>query len=123
MFRVGVLFIIFFILPLIINFSMSFTSYNVQAMLGISNVITLSLWLSIVCGLMFQMPLITHYLIQSGIVDSKTIKDKRPYVVVGLLIIAAILTPPDVVSQIMLFVPTYLLFELGFLFSRGKRNE
>lgn len=103
---------------------MSLATGNIQAVFGISNVMNLSLWLTIVFGLMFQMPLITYSLIKSGIIDYSTIADKRPYVVVILLILAAILTPPDVVSQVMLFIPTYALFELGLLFSkiRGK-NE
>lgn len=122
LFICGVLFCLFFILPLIINFGISFATSNIQAVFGISNVITLSLWLAVVFGLMFQTPLFVHSLIKFGILDYDTIADKRPYVVVGLLIIAAILTPPDIVSQIMLFIPTYLLFELGLLFSKGKND-
>lgn len=118
LFILGVIFCIFTILPLIINFGMSFSNGNIQAVFGISNVINLSLWLSVVFGLMFQTPLVVHSLIKSGIVDYKTVADKRRYVVVILLICAAILTPPDIVSQVMLFVPTYLLFELGLLFSK-----
>ena len=68
---------------------------------------------------MFQMPLATYALIKFGIVDYETISNKRPFVVVGLLILAAILTPPDIVSQVMLFMPTYALFEVGLLFSRN----
>lgn len=123
LFVCGVLFCLFLILPLIINFGMSFATGQIQAVFGISNVINLSLWLAVVFGLMFQMPLVTYSLIKSGIVDYETIADKRPYVVVGLLILAAVLTPPDVVSQVMLFIPTYALFEFGLLFSRGKKYE
>ena len=123
LFICGVLFCLFFILPLIINFGMSFQAVNIQAVFGISNVVNLSLWLMVVFGLMFQMPLITHSLIKSGIIDYETIADKRPYIVVILLIIAAILTPPDIISQIMLFVPSYSLFELGLLFSKKGREE
>lgn len=118
LFILGVAFCVFVILPLIIKFGISFATPNIQAVFGISNVVTLSLWMAVVFGLMFQMPLLTHALIKYGIVDYKTISDKRPYVVVILLIIAAILTPPDVLSQVLLFTPTYLLFELGLLFSR-----
>lgn len=123
LFILGALFCLFVILPLIINFGMSFSNENVQAVLGISNVVTLALWLILAFGVMFQMPLIVRALINSDIVSIDTIKNSRPYVIVGLLIIAGILTPPDVVSQIMLFAPTYLLFELGLLFSRKKKDE
>lgn len=123
LFICGALFCLFLILPLIINFGMSFATSNVQAVFGISNVVNLSLWLTVVFGLMFQMPLITHFLIKSEIVDYATIADKRPYVVVILLVLAAVLTPPDIVSQVMLFVPTYALFELGLLFSKNSKGE
>ena len=111
LFITGSLFCLFVILPLIINFGMSFSTSNIQAVLGISNVVNLSVWLILAFGVMFQLPLITHALIKADIVSFETIRNSRPYVIVGLLIIAGILTPPDVVSQIMLFAPTYLLFE------------
>ncbi len=124
LFILGSMFCLFVILPLIINFGMSFSTSNIQAVLGISNVVNLSIWLILAFGVMFQLPLVTHALIKSEIVSYDTIKNSRPYVIVGLLIIAGILTPPDVVSQVMLFTPTYLLFELGLLISRSKnKNE
>ena len=118
LFILGVLFCLFFILPLIINFGLSFANDNLKAVLGISNIVSLSLWLSIIFGVMFQFPLITYSLIKSKIVSYQSVKDKRPYVFVIILIIAAILTPPDVVSQLMLAIPTYLLFEIGLYFSK-----
>lgn len=123
LFIIGSLFCLFVILPLIINFGMSFSTSNIQAVLGISNVVNLSLWLILSFGIMFQLPLVTHSLIKSGIVSYDAIKNARPYVIVILLILAGILTPPDVVSQVMLFTPTYLLFELGLLFSRSKSKD
>lgn len=116
----GVLFCIFFILPLIIKFGMSFSSSNIKAVFGISNIINLSLWMSISFGLMFQLPLITYSLIKSDIIPYESISDKRSYVIVGILIMAGILTPPDVISQILLALPTYMLFELGLFFARRK---
>ena len=120
LFVTGVLFCIFFILPLIIKFGLSFSSSNIKAVFGISNIINLSLWMSISFGLMFQLPLITYSLIKSDIIPYESISDKRYYVIVGILIIAGILTPPDVVSQILLALPTYMLFELGLFFARRK---
>lgn len=120
LFILGVLFCIFFILPLIIKFGISFSTSNIKAVFGISNIINLSLWMSISFGLMFQLPLITYSLIKSDIISYDSISDKRPYVIVGILIIAGILTPPDVVSQILLALPTYMLFEIGLFFARKK---
>lgn len=118
LFILGVLFCLFFILPLVINFGMSFVTPEIKAMFGISNIITIALWLSVVFGIMFQFPLITYALVRSGLVTCEGVKDKRPYVFVGILFLSALLTPPDVVSQIMLTVPTYLLFEIGLYFSK-----
>lgn len=125
LFIIGILFCLFFILPLLINFGISFATPDIQAVFGISNVITMALWLSIVFGLMFQFPLITYALIRSDIASYTTVCQKRPYVFVGILIVAALLTPPDVVSQLMLTTPTYLLFEAGLFFAkiRGKKQK
>ncbi len=118
LFILGVIFCLFLIIPFIIKFGMSFISSNVQAVFGISNVVNLALWLSIVFGIMFQLPLITFYLIKTEIISYEAMANKRPYVIVILLIMAGILTPPDIVSQIMLAIPSYFLFEGGLLFAR-----
>ena len=123
LFIIGVLFCLFFILPMLINFGISFATENVQAVFGISNVVTTALWLSVVFGLMFQFPLVTYSLIRADIVSYETVKNKRPYIIVGILIVAALLTPPDVVSQVMLATPTYLLFEAGLYFSRRIKHS
>ena len=127
LFVFGVLFCIFTILPLVINFGMSFAGNNIQAVFGISNVINMALWLGFVFGLMFQVPLIVYLLIKWDIVEYETISSIRPYVLVCLLVLSALLTPPDIISQILLFSPTYILFELGLCFSkltcRSKKSE
>ncbi len=123
LFVCGAAFCIFFILPLIINFGVSFATSDIKAMFGVSNIISLALWLSVVFGLMFQFPLVTYSLIRSGIVSYETVRDKRAYVLVIVLIIAALLTPPDVVSQLMLATPTYLLFEAGLYFAGRKTKK
>ncbi len=123
LFVCGVLFCIFFILPLLINFGLSFVTSDIKAVFGISNVVSMALWLSVVFGLMFQFPLITYSLIRSRLVSYEAVRHKRPYVLVGILITAALLTPPDIVSQLLLSIPTYLLFEAGLFFARPKRNR
>lgn len=123
LFILGALFCLFVILPLIINFGMSFATSNIQAVLGVSNIINLSLWMILAFGLMFQLPLITYSLIKSGFVEYETFVHIRPYVIVVILIIAGILTPPDILSQVLLFTPTYLLFELGLLCSKFRKDK
>lgn len=121
LFSTGVIFCLFTILPLIIKFGMSFAGNNIQAVFGISNIINLSLWLGFIFGLMFQVPLIVHLLIKWDIISYNAVSSKRPYIVILILILSGLLTPPDVVSQIMLSAPTYLLFELGLLFSKHTK--
>lgn len=123
LFVAGVAFCVFLIMPMVINFGMSFSSSNINPMFGISNVINMTLWMSLAFGVMFQMPLITIALIKSGIISYESVSDKRPYVIVLILILAAIFTPPDVVSQLMLGIPTYLLFEAGLLFARKYKGK
>lgn len=119
LFIIGAIFCFLFILPLIIRFGASFATSEIKAVLGISNIISLCLHLTIVFGIMFQFPLITYALIRSNIISYKTISDRRPYVFTFILIISAILTPPDIISQLILTIPTYILFELGLYFSKN----
>lgn len=121
LFIIGVLFCLFFILPMVMRFSFTFITDNIRPTLGISNVISLALWLSLIFGIMFQFPLITFALIRSNIVSYKTVKSKRAYVFVGILIMSGLLTPPDIISQLLLTLPTYALFEVGLLF--GKTSD
>lgn len=122
LFILGVAFCLFVMLPFVIKFGLSFATQNINAMFSISNVVNLALIMSLSFGVMFQMPLITHALIKSGLMSYESISDKRPYVIIIILIIAGILTPPDIVSQITLGLPTYLLFELGLIFSRNIKS-
>ena len=70
---------------------------------------------------MFQAPVVVLLVVKFGLVSAETLAYARPYVMTGILILSAILTPPDIVSQIMLAVPTWLLFELGLM--AAKRIE
>lgn len=121
LFAFGVVFCLVFILPAVISFGMGFAGSHIQALLGVSNVVDLALHLSVVFGLMFQFPLITYALIKSGFVDYADVCQKRPYVFMGILILSAFLTPPDIASQLLLTLPTYLLFEGGLLAARGRK--
>ena len=122
LFIIGVLFCLFFILPLVIRFGLSFISDNIQAVFGIGNIVSLALWLSLIFGVMFQFPLVTYALIRFNMVSYETIKSKRAYVFLGILILSGLLTPPDIISQLMLTIPTYGLFEIGLFFGRKQKT-
>ncbi|AWM79895.1 twin-arginine translocase subunit TatC [Gammaproteobacteria bacterium ESL0073] len=113
LFLLGVAFCIALILPLVMKFSAGFATPNLQPMLGLASFLSLCGMLIIAFGVMFEVPLVVLIAVKFGVVSTATLKDKRPYVIVIILILAAILTPPDVVSQLMLGIPTYLLFEVG----------
>lgn len=128
LFATGAAFCLFILMPLVVKFGMSFSTPNLNPVFGLSNIIGLSLMMALAFGVMFQMPLITIALIRSGIVSYDTVSNLRPYIIVVILILAAIFTPPDVVSQLMLGIPTYLLFEAGLFFAKhsaagGKAGE
>ena len=121
LFIAGVAFCLVVCFPLIVEFGMSFAGSQLLPVFGVSNLVSLALWLSLAFGCMFQFPLVTYALIRGGIVSYETVCNKRPYVVVAILLVAALLTPPDIVSQLMLGCQTYLLFEAGLLFARRYR--
>ena len=123
LFILGAAICIVFVLPLIIRFSMSFATENIKPILGISNFLSLSGWLMLAFGLMFQFPVAIYFLVKFDIVSIDTLRRKRPYVIIILLLIAALLTPPDVISQLLLFIPTYFLFELGIIFAKLTKRQ
>jgi len=69
-------------------------------------------------GIAFEVPIATILLVWIGIITPESLAEKRPYIILGALVIGMLMTPPDVISQIMLAVPMWLLFELGLFFSR-----
>jgi len=69
-------------------------------------------------GVSFEIPIFTIVLVWAGIVTPAELSEKRPYVIVGVFVIAMFLTPPDALSQTLLAVPMWMLFESGLLFSR-----
>ena len=115
----GIVFCAGLILPMIMRFSASFASSELQPILGLAGFLGLAGWLMLAFGIMFQSPIVVLILVRMGLISVDSLRKKRPYVVVAILVIAAVLTPPDVVSQILLAVPTWLLFELG-LYAAGK---
>lgn len=119
LFILGVAFCIYFILPMVMKFSISFATPSLQPMIGLSSFMNLAMSFMLAFGVMFQFPLIVLALVHFNIVSAESIQDKRSYVIVLILILAAIFSPPDIISQLVLAVPTYLLFEIGVLIAKG----
>ena len=115
LFFAGVAFCIVAILPMLMRFSAEFASEEIRPVLGLSRFLNLAGWLSLAFGLMFQAPVVVLLAVRFGFTTAEKLRRKRPYVMTVILIAAAVLTPPDVVSQLMLAIPTWLLFEAGLL--------
>lgn len=120
LFIAGAAFCVGAILPLIVRFASSFASDYLRPVLGLSNFLSLAGALIVAFGAMFQMPVAVFIAVRFGLVRVEALRRGRPYVLIVILIIAAILTPPDIVSQLLLATPTWLLFEFGlFLAARA----
>jgi sec-independent protein translocase protein TatC len=124
LFVLGSTFCILFILPLLMSFSNSFSTHTIRPLIGLSSFLGLASWLIVAFGVMFQFPIIIMVCVRFNILQHSFLSSKRAYIIVIILILSAILTPPDMLSQILLALPSYLLFELGlFLSKRFERNK
>ncbi len=118
LFILGVVFCFYIVLPTLFNFISKTKAPNIEMLADINKYFDLVLSLLIIFGIAFQMPIITYLLIYFKIVTHKKIISLRKYMFVIMFIIAAIVTPPDIISQIMLAIPLYLLYEIGILLSK-----
>ncbi len=118
LFYAGIAFAYFVILPILFKFLPSIAPENVIYMPDITSVLDISLKLFFAFGLAFQVPIVTLLLIWSGISSVESLSKKRPYIIVGAFIFGMLLTPPDVISQTLLALPMWLLFEMGLIFAK-----
>lgn len=114
----GIAFVQFFVLDKMFGFIQGFTPDSVNATPDIASYVEAILSLYLAFGLAFQVPIVVMLLVRFGIVTVDKLKSFRGYFIVVAFIIAAIVTPPDVISQIALAVPMCLLYELGIIGSR-----
>jgi sec-independent protein translocase protein TatC len=115
LFFIGMAFAYFLVFPVVFGFISSTAPVGVAVMTDINKYLDFVLTLFVAFGVTFEVPVVVIVLVQMGMVSVAKLKEIRPYVVVGAFVIGAIFTPPDVVSQIMLAVPLWLLYELGIL--------
>ena len=118
LFVTGALFFLFFIARLCLRFFLNFGEFiGVTAIWTFDKYISFVTMLMLVFGLAFQMPIAIFVLNKTGLVSIESFKKSRKYVIVAIFFIAAVATPPDVISQIALAIPLYALFEFGILLS------
>jgi sec-independent protein translocase protein TatC len=123
LFYLGVAFAYFVVAPLALAFFTTAAPVGVTVMTDIEAYLDFVLMLFFAFGVCFEVPIFTIVLVWSGFTTVESLVQKRPYVIVGAFVIGMFLTPPDVISQTLLALPMWLLFEVGLLFARLKMRH
>ena len=118
LFYAGMAFAYFVVFPLVFGFFTTVGPTGVTVMTDIDAYLSFVLKLFLAFGLAFEIPVATMLLIKAGIASPESLKEKRPYVFIGCFVIGMLVTPPDVISQTLLAVPMWLLFEVGLIGAR-----
>lgn len=118
LFYVGIAFAYYVVFPLIFAFVSAFAPDGVTYMPDITDYVGFVMMLVIVFGLAFETPIATVLIVWTGLTTTENLGKARPYVFLGAFVVGMLLTPPDVISQIILAIPVYLLYELGILLAK-----
>jgi sec-independent protein translocase protein TatC len=118
LFYSGIAFAYFIIFPIVFAFFTSMAPEGIVIATDISSYLDFILKLFIAFGIAFEVPIAVLILCWSGISTREKLKDKRPYIIVGAFILGMLLTPPDVISQTLLALPMWMLFELGLILAK-----
>lgn len=113
LFFTGMAFAYFAFFPMVFGFMAKFAPVGVSWMTDIEKYFSFVLTMFLAFGATFEVPVIVIVLVKMGFVRVEKLREWRPYVIVGAFVIGAIFTPPDVISQLMMALPMWLLFELG----------
>ena len=125
LFYAGMAFVYYLVFPLVFPFFVQVNPDDVNIATDIHSYLDFVLKIFFAFGIAFEIPIATMLLAWSGIATAESMAHKRPYVIVGCFIVGMLLTPPDVISQLLLAGPSWLLCELGVFFARfiEKREE
>ncbi|QMT33634.1 twin-arginine translocase subunit TatC [Conchiformibius steedae DSM 2580] len=123
LFAAGVAFCYFLVFPAAFRFLAAMTPEGVNMATDIGNYLSFVLGMFLAFGAAFEVPVAVVLLYRGGAVSLETLKAARPYVVVGVFVVAAVVTPPDVLSQVMLALPMLALYEIGLLVCRSMRRD
>lgn len=119
LFFIGVIFSYFLIVPLMVNFLGNYSvSQDVLNRISLSSYISSVVSVTFAVGVVFELPILVYFLTKIGVVTPGFLKKNRKYMIVVLLIVSAIITPPDMFSQVLVFVPLWALYELSILVSK-----
>ncbi len=123
LFYAGIAFAYFVVLPLVFGFFTGIGPEGISFMPDISNILDFSLKIFFAFGIAFEIPVATFLMVLSGMTTVESLSGKRPYIFLGCFVVGMLVTPPDVISQTILALPMYLLFEAGVLASRLIRTQ
>ncbi len=118
LFYCGIAFAYFVIFPILFGFFIGIAPEGVAVMTDIGQYLDFIIAIFLAFGIAFEVPVATFLIIAAGATSADKLAQKRPYIIIGAFVIGMLLTPPDVISQSLLAVPIWLLFELGLLASR-----
>ena len=118
LFYAGIAFAYYVVFPLVFGFFTSVGPENVAVMTDISSYLNFVLKLFFAFGIVFEIPIATLLLIWSGATTAQSLGEKRAYVIVGCFVVGMLITPPDIISQSLLALPMWLLFEVGLILGR-----
>lgn len=118
LFYCGIAFAYFVIFPILFGFFIGIAPEGVAVMTDIGQYLDFIIAIFLAFGIAFEVPVATFILIAAGVTTPDKLANKRPYIIIGAFVIGMLLTPPDVISQSLLAVPIWLLFELGLIMSR-----
>jgi sec-independent protein translocase protein TatC len=125
LFYLGIAFAYFVVFPLMFGFFTAVAPEGVEVMTDISHFLSFITMIVLAFGLAFEVPVATVLLVWTGLTNVEKLGKARPYVFLGAFVVGMFLTPPDIISQTLLAVPVYLLFECGIIMSRifAKKSE
>lgn len=118
LFYCGIAFAYFVIFPILFRFFIGVAPEGVAVMTDIGMYLDFIIAIFFAFGIAFEVPVATFLLIAAGVTTAERLGKKRPYIIIGTFVIGMLLTPPDVISQTLLALPMWFLFELGLLMSR-----
>jgi len=118
LFYCGIAFAYFVIFPILFSFFIGIAPDGVAVMTDIGQYLDFIIAIFLAFGIAFEVPVATFLIVAAGLTTPDKLASKRPYIIIGAFVIGMLLTPPDVISQSLLAVPIWLLFELGLLMSR-----
>ena len=125
LFYLGIAFAYFVVFPLMFGFFTAVAPEGVEVMTDISHFLSFITMIVLAFGLAFEVPVATVLLVWTGLTNIDKLSKARPYVFLGAFVVGMFLTPPDIISQTLLAVPVYLLYECGIIMSRvfTKKNK